>query len=331
MNFIPTPFSRLAHHLCSLACGLALIGCQTVWAATPYPDRPITLVVAYAPGGGVDTMGRVLARELGNILKQSVIIDNRPGAGGSIGASYVAQAAPDGYTLFVGDVALITTPYLMKKVPYNWAEDFEPISGLSAAPLVLTVPVSSPIKSLSQLIDLGKKTSGGLTFSSAGIGSTPHLAGELLKIRSKGLLTHVPYKGSGPAMLDLIAGRLDFAFSSIAAARPFIAQDKLRVLGTTGTERSLAFQEFQTVAETVPDFKVIFWTGLLAPSKTSSEIIKKLNDSVRLALASELVQEELKKTGESTNYLTTKQSKEFFADESKRWGNVISEAKIQLD
>jgi tripartite-type tricarboxylate transporter receptor subunit TctC len=276
-------------------------------------------------------MARVLARELGIILKQSVIIDNKPGAGGAIGASYVAHAAPDGYTLFVGDVALITTPYLMKKVPYNWAEDFDPISGLSAAPLVLTVPVASPIKTLAQLIEQGKKSSTGLTFSSAGIGSTPHLAGELLKIRSKSLLTHVPYKGSGPAMLDLIAGRLDFAFSTIAAARPFIAQEKLRVLATTGTERSTAFQEFQTVAETVPDFKVIFWTGLLAPSKTPSDILEKLNDAVRQSLVSDLIQDELKKTGESTNYLSIKQSKDFFADESKRWGSIISEAKIQMD
>jgi tripartite-type tricarboxylate transporter receptor subunit TctC len=331
MNLLSTELSRLARHCCTLAWGLGVMGSQAVWAATPYPDRAITLVVAYAPGGGVDTMGRVLAKELGIILKQSVIIDNKPGAGGAIGASHVAHAAPDGYTLFVGDVALITTPYLMKKVPYNWAEDFEPISGLSAAPLVLTVPVASPIKTLAQLIESGKKSTSGLTFSSAGIGSTPHLAGELLKIRSKSLLTHVPYKGSGPAMLDLIAGRLDFAFSTIAAARPFIAQEKLRVLATTGTERNAMFQEFQTVAEAVPEFKVIFWTGLLAPAKTPNDIVEKLNDAVRQALASDLILEEMKKTGESTNYLSTKQSKEFFADESKRWGSIISEAKIQLE
>ena len=132
-------------------------------------------------------------------------------------------------------------------------------------------------------------------------------------------------------MLDLIAGRLDFAFSTIAAARPFIAQEKLRVLATTGTERNAMFQEFQTVAEAVPEFKVIFWTGLLAPAKTPNDIVEKLNDAVRQALASDLILEEMKKTGESTNYLSTKQSKEFFADESKRWGSIISEAKIQLE
>jgi tripartite-type tricarboxylate transporter receptor subunit TctC len=300
-------------------------------AASTYPDRPITLVVAYAPGGGVDTVGRVLGRELGRILKQTVIIDNRPGAGGTIGASAVVRAAPDGYTLFVGDVALVTTPFLMKTVPYVLSKDFEPISPLTVAPLVLTVPPSSPIKSLAQLDALAKKSTRGLTFSSAGIGSTPHLAGELLKIKSKSEYIHVPYKGSGPAMLDLIAGRLDFAFSTIAAARPFILQEKLRVLATTGAERSPGFPDSPTVAETLPGFKVLFWTGLLAPAKTPHDILEKLNDAVRQALATEAFQEELKKTGESTNYLPIPQSKAFFAEESRRWGGVISDAKIQAE
>jgi tripartite-type tricarboxylate transporter receptor subunit TctC len=300
-------------------------------AASTYPDHPITLVVAYAPGGGVDIVSRHLGRELGRILNQTVIIDNRPGAAGIIGASTVARSAPDGYTLFVGDVALVTAPHLMKKVPYSLSKDFEPITPLTVAPLVLTVPVNSPVKNLAQLDAFGKKSGNGLTFSSAGIGSTPHLAGELLKIKSKSEYTHVPYKGSGPAMTDLVAGRLDFAFSTIAAARPFITQGKLRVLATTGTERSAEFPDSPTVAETIPGFKVLFWTGLLAPAKTPPEILEKLNNAVRQALSTEAIKEALKKTGESTNYLPVKQSKAFFAEESHRWESIISDAKIQAE
>lgn len=308
----------------------ALLGLNEA-AASTYPDHPITLVVAYAPGGGVDLVGRLLGRELGRILKQSVIIENRPGAGGIIGATAVVRAASDGYTLFAGDVALVTTPYLMKKVPYNVSKDFEPISPLTVAPLVLTVPLNSPIKSLAQLDAFAKKSTSGLTYSSAGIGSSPHLAGELLKIKSKSEFIHIPYKGSGPAMTDLISGRLDFAFSTIAAARPFITHGNLRVLATTGTERSPEFPDTPTVAETLPGFKVLFWTGLLAPAKTPPEILEKLNDAVRQALATDTVQEALKKTGESTNYLPIKQSKAFFEEESRRWGSVISEAKIHVE
>jgi len=300
-------------------------------SANTYPERPITLVLAYAPGGGVDALGRAIARELEKILQQSVVIVNRPGAGGVIGATAVARAAPDGYTLFVGDVALVTAPSLMKNVSYSLTKDFEAISPLSSAPLVLTVPISSPIKSLAELDAYGKKSAAGMTFSSAGIGSTPHLAGELLKLNSKANYAHVAYKGSGPAMLDLIAGRLDFAFSTIAAARPFVEQGKLRVLATTGTDRSAAYPNIPTVAESMPGFKVIFWTGLLAPAKTPQAILEKLNNAVRQALETNEMQEALKKTGESTNYLPLKQSKDFFLDESNRWGKIISEAKIQIE
>ncbi|MDO9279482.1 MAG: tripartite tricarboxylate transporter substrate binding protein [Polaromonas sp.] len=329
-NFTKSVSRRFVLSALTTSAIFGLLSFNPAYAST-YPERPITLVVAYAPGGGVDSISRMLARELERVLKQPVVIVNRPGAGGVIGATSVARAAPDGYTLFVGDVALVTAPHLMKSVTYSLSKDFDPISPLSSAPLVLTVPITSPIKSLVELDAYGKKSATGMTFSSAGIGSTPHLAGELLKLNSKANYAHVPYKGSGPAMLDLIAGRLDFAFSTIAAARPFVAQGKLRVLATTGTERSAAFPDVPTVAEAMPGFKVIFWTGLLAPAKTPAAILEKLNVAVRQALETNEMQEALKKTGESTNYLPLKQSGDFFAEEGRRWGNVISEAKIQVD
>jgi tripartite-type tricarboxylate transporter receptor subunit TctC len=310
------------------ACGL--LGANQAIAAG-FPDRPITLVVSYAPGGGVDTVARLLGRELQAILKQPVVIENRPGAGGVIGATYVARARPDGYTLLVGDVAFVTAPHLMKKVSYDLKKDFEAISPLSHAPLVLTVPPNSPIDSLAKLTATAKKSPAGLTFASAGNGSTPHLSGELLKIKSNTNLIHVPYKGSGPAMADLVGGRLDFAFSTIAAARSFISQGKLNVLATTGTERPSEFANVPTVAESMPDFKVIFWTGLLAPAKTPPEVLEKLNGAVRQALASKAVVDGLKMSGESASYMPLKQASEFFAEEHRRWGGIIAKAGIELD
>jgi tripartite-type tricarboxylate transporter receptor subunit TctC len=196
---------------------------------------------------------------------------------------------------------------------------------------VLTVPPGSPINSLTKLIVVAKKSSGGLTFSSAGNGSTPHLSGELLKIKSNTNLIHVPYKGSGPAMTDLIGGRLDFAFSTIAAARSFITQGKLNVLATTGTERPAEFANVPTVAESIPGFKVTFWTGLLAPAKTPPEILGKLNDAVRQILASEKIVQALKMSGEAPSYMPLNQAKVFLTEEHQRWGSIIADAKIHLD
>jgi tripartite-type tricarboxylate transporter receptor subunit TctC len=330
LNQPKSPIRRFSLLVMAATATCGLLGANNA-VASGYPERPITLVVSYAPGGGVDTVARLLGRELSAILKQTVVIENRPGAAGTIGASYVARANPDGYTLLVGDVALVTAPHLMKKVGYNLEKDFAPISALSYAPLVLTVPQGSSINSLPQLTALAKKSSSGLTFSSAGNGSTPHLSGELLKVKTHTNLIHVPYKGSGPAMTDLIGGRLDFAFSTIAAARSFITQGKLNVLATTGTERPAEFANVPTVAESVPGFKVIFWTGLLAPTKTPPEILGKLNDAVRQALASEKIVEALKSSGESPSYLPLKQAKTFFTEEYQRWGGIIADAKISLD
>jgi tripartite-type tricarboxylate transporter receptor subunit TctC len=324
----PVRRSSLFALAAATACGLLGVN-QAV--AAGYPERPITLVVSYAPGGGVDTVARLLGRELSAILKQPVVIENRPGAAGVIGATYVARARPDGYTLLVADVAFVTAPHLMKKVGYDLKKDFEPISPLSYAPLVLTVPPASPIDSLAKLTAMAKKSSSGLTFSSAGNGSTPHLSGELLRIKSNTNLIHVPYKGSGPAMTDLIGGRLDFAFSTIAAARSFISQGKLNVLATTGTERPPEFANVPTVAESIPDFKVTFWTGLLAPAKTPPEVIEKLNDAVRQSLASKAVIDGLKMSGESSSYMPTRQAREFFVEEHRRWGGIIAKANIQLN
>lgn len=298
--------------------------------AGPYPDKPITLVVGYAPGGGVDTVGRLVGRELSKVLNQTVVIENRPGAGATIAASYVGRSAADGYTLLVGDVALVTSPHLMKRVPYNLDQDFVNITPISSAPLVMSVPVNSPHKSLADVINFARVNQDkGASFSSAGNGTTPHLSGEILRMRSNTNMIHVAYKGSGPAMTDLVAGRLDFAFATIAAAKPFITQERLRPLATTGLQRSPEFPNIPTVAETYPGFQVTFWTSLLAPSKTPPEIVEKLNKAMQTVLALPETRAALQRTGETAHYLPLAKSKAFLAEESSRWKSVITEAKVE--
>jgi tripartite-type tricarboxylate transporter receptor subunit TctC len=309
-----------------VAAGLVASG----WAAADgYPGKTITLVVAYAPGGGVDAVGRLLALELQKELKQTVVVDNRGGGGSGIGASLVARAPADGYTLLVGDVALITNSVLIPGFPVKLEKDLQPVSMLTASPLVLTVKPDRPVRSVDELVAYGKKAAG-LSFSSAGVGSTPHLAGELLKFMTKGDFNHIPYKGSGPAMADLVGGRIDFAFSTQAAASPMVKGGKLRPIATTGVDRKASeFPELPTVAETLPGFRVVFWTGLFAPAGTPPEIVKKLDEAVRKSWQSEAVQATLRNNGDRGSYVPTEKTAAFLKAEREGLTALIRDAKIQ--
>lgn len=301
-------------------------------AADEYPSKTITVVVPYAPGGGVDAVGRLLALELQKQLKQTVVVENRGGGGSGIGASQVARAPADGYTLLLGDPALITNSVLIPGFPIKLEKDLQPISMLTASPLVLSVPLSSPVKSVSELIVEGKKASRGFSFSSAGVGSTPHLAGELLKFMTKGNFTHVPYKGSGPAMADLVGGRIDFAFATQAASSGMVRGGKLRPLATTGTERKASeFPELPTMAETLPGFRVVFWTGLFAPMGTPPDVTKKIDEAVRASWQSTSVQTALKSAGDRAAYVPTDKAATFLKAEHDSLTGLIREAKIQAE
>jgi tripartite-type tricarboxylate transporter receptor subunit TctC len=301
-------------------------------AASDFPSKTITIVVPYAPGGGVDTVGRLLALELQKQLKQTVLVDNRGGGGSGIGASYVARAQPDGYTLLVGDPALLTNSKLLPGFPVKTEVDLQPVSMLTASPLVLSVPPSSPAKSAADLVAQSKKSSGGLSFSSAGVGSTPHLAGELLKFMTKGNFTHVPYKGSGPAMADLVGGRIDFAFATQAASMAMVKGGKLRPLATTGTERQASeFPDLPTLSESLPRFRVVFWTGLFAPAGTPPDVVKKLDEAVRASWQSANVQAALRSAGDRAAYIPSDKAAAFLKAENEGFGNLIRDAKIQSE
>jgi tripartite-type tricarboxylate transporter receptor subunit TctC len=300
-------------------------------ADAAYPDHPITLILAYPPGGGVDFVGRQLARQLESTLGQPVVVENRPGAGSLIGTNAVTRAKPDGYTLLLADPALVINSKLMASVPYVLDRDLTPVSTVTKSPLALSVPVTSPIKTLQDLIDAGKNTKKSLNFASAGIGSTPHMAGELLKLRTSGDLTHIPYKGSGLAMTDLVSGQVDFAFATLPASAPFLTQGRLRGLAVTSKEPNSFLPDLPTVNATLPGFEVYFWTALFAPANTPPAVVAKLNAAVRDALQSDAMKTGLEKAGETATYMSQEDTAKFIRDESAMWEKVIADGGIKAN
>jgi tripartite-type tricarboxylate transporter receptor subunit TctC len=309
----------------------AALSAAPVAQAGGFPEHAVTLVVGYSPGGGVDAVARILSKSLSSALGQPVVIENRPGAGASIAAYDVARAAPDGYTLEVGDAALVTSPRLLKDIHYDVKRDFKVVSILTSSPLVLSVNTGSLAKTVNDLSTLAASSPRGYSFSSAGIGSTPHLAGELLKLKAGANFTHVPYRSSGPAMTDLVAGQLDFSFSTIAAALPFIRDNRLRAVATSGLKRSPQFPDVPTVAESYPGFDIEFFTVLVAPAKTPPEVLAKLNDAVRSAWASPEAKAALDKIGETAAAMPQADSTVFLHNQEKKFGDLIAGANIKVE
>ena len=309
----------------------ALLALATVAAqAQSYPNHPIKLVVPYSPGGGVDLVGRTIAQRLSESMGQSVVVENRPGAGAMIGINSVVRASADGYTVLVVDPALVINPSIQKLAGYDVFRDLRPVSMLTGSPLLLSVNAKLPIESVQGLIDYAKSHPGTLNFASAGIGTTPHMAGELLKVRSGQSLVHVPYKGSGPAMADLVSGQVQFAFSSMAAAVPYVRDGHLRALATSSLKRSTLFPDLPTVAESgVANFDVLFWTGLFVPAGTPPEIIQHLNSEVRKALGDPKTQAAFDKVGETANYTSVDDTTKFVRSESDKWSQVVRDAGLR--
>ncbi len=294
-----------------------------------YPSgHTIKVVVPYSPGGAVDFVGRAMAQRLGEVMGVPVVVDNRPGAGGMIGAQFVAQSAPDGLTLLVIDPSVVINPALQANLPFQ-LKDLRPVSLLTASPLVLSVNAQLPITDIPSLLAYAKANPDKVSFASAGVGTTPHMAGELLALRSGVPLTHVPYKGSGPAMADLMAGHVQMAFSTIAAAGPAVKDGRIRAIATSGPMRPPAFGNVSTVAESgIKNFEVLFWTGLFVPAGTPDAIVQKLNAEAKKVLTASATIEALEKSGEVAGYTSTADSAAFVKSESDKWSQVIKTAKI---
>jgi len=260
-----------------------------------YPTKPIRLIVPLPPGGGNDTIARLVAQEITAPLGQQIVVDNRPGAGGLVGTEAAAKSPPDGYTLLLGNVAGLTIiPNIRKKTPYDPLKDFQPVSLIATAPLLVVVHPSLPVKSIKDLIALAKKRPGDLNFASNGLGSSTHFATEMFMIMTGAKMVHVPYKGLSLAMTDLLSGQVQIMFSSAVAMLPHVKGGRLRAIAMTGARRSAAIPDVPTVAEVgVPDYEAGSWYGILAPAGTPVPIVERLNREIVAATKSAKIQERL--------------------------------------
>jgi tripartite-type tricarboxylate transporter receptor subunit TctC len=253
--------------------------------AQDYPTKPITLVVPYAAGGGNDVMGRIVGEKMSKTLGQQIVIANRPGAGGALAKRQVANAAPDGYTLVIGGTgSLAVNPTLLPNVGYDVRKDFAPVGMIGSSAMIVLIHPSIAAKTIPEMIDLAKKQPGKFNYASAGVGSGIHLGAELFAHMAGIKLVHVPYKGTGPALTDLLGGHVSMYFSSLPSAIGLVKDGKVRALAVTGTERSKVFPDIPTVAETLPGFEAVLRYGIVAPAGTPRPIVDKLNAALRRAL-----------------------------------------------
>ena len=309
---------------------LVVLTIATSAGAQPWPTRQIQLVVPYAPGGVVDLIGRTLGHRLSVQVGQPVVIDNRPGAGGIIGVEYTARAAPDGQTLVVMDPAIVINPTLQDKVPYDFNKDLQTVAVIGSSPLVLVANPSVPASTLAALVDYARANPGKLNFVSAGIGTTPHMAGELLSLRANMKMVHIPYKGSGPAMADLVAGQVQLGFSSITAALPFIREGRLRPLATTGSKRSPALPDVPTVIEAgYAGFEVDLWLGVFAPANVPAGVMSRMNAEIETALQDQAVRAAFASVGVEPRSTTVDGAARFGRAEFDKWSSVVQEAKLK--
>ncbi len=316
---------------CAFAGALAALAADAA-DGQGYPGKSVRLVVPYAPGGIVDYVGRLMGQRLSDTLGQNVIIDNRPGAGGIIGIETAGKASADGYTLLIMDPAIVINPSLLAKVPYDINKDLLPVTILSSSPLVLAINAKVAANSVQELVNLARSQPGKLSFASAGIGTTPHMAGELFKVRIQQNLLHVPYKGSGPAMTDLIAGQVQMTFSSITAALPFIKDGRLRGLATTGEKRAAALSGLPTIAESgFPGFEVNLWLAIFVPAATPRDVVARLNADLRQALQHPDVKSGFEKVGAEPVGNSPPAAAVFVRDEFRKWAEVIKTANIKAD
>ena len=311
---------------------IALGVCPGVQAQT-YPNKPVTLVVPFAPGGTVNLMGRILATRMSEVLGQPVIVENKGGAGGSIGAGIVAKAAPDGYTLLLATMGQQSIqPLLSKDLPYDAEKDFAPIALFSTVPNALAVSTNVPVKTVQELIAYANKHPGKLNMASAGIASVNHLTGELFMLRSGATFTHVPYRGAGPATADLLAGQVHVMFANLPNVLPYIKPGKLRVLAMASEQRSPAAPDVPTLAEAgVKDAVVESWYGLMAPAGTSPQIVKKLEATIIGIAKEKAMAAQLAEQGALPFPGTSEDLAKLSSEETRRWKDIISRANIQLN
>ena len=300
--------------------------------AQGYPERPIRLVVADSAGGAPDQLARLVAQKMSELLGQQMIVDNRPGAGGALGADLVAKSPANGYTLLMTTTAIYAIlPNLRKDLPYDAVRDFVPVGRIATASNVLVINTALPVQNVADLVKYAKERPGGLNYASAGVGTPAHLAGEMLNLLADIKVTHVPYKGAAPALLDVIAGNVQYIITSPVAAGAHMNAGRVRAIATTGAERNPALRDLPTIADTLHGYEITQSWGIVAPAGTPSTVVKRLTDELTKALANEELREKILDTGAlPASNDSPAAFAEFMAKERARLGDVITRSKIEL-
>lgn len=308
------------------------LGLTTVAFAQSYPTRPITLIVPFPPGGIIDGTARVLEAALSKELGQPIVIENKGGAAGTIGSDWVAKSRPDGYTLLMTPVPFVITQTLYPKLPYDGQKDFAPIALLTRAPFLIAASTSLPLRSLAELVASAKSRPGAVNFSSAGSGSPAHLAGELLRKTAGVEMVHVPYKGGGPAVADMVAGHVTFTLATPAEILPHVAAGKARALAVTTLARSALTPETPTVAESgYPGFEITVWYGVAAPAGTPGPVVDRLAAAFSAAVASPDIRERLTGMGMEAAYLGPDAFGRFLRAEHEKWAQLVRDSGAKPD
>jgi tripartite-type tricarboxylate transporter receptor subunit TctC len=316
----------------AIAAGLALALVPAAGGAQQnYPTKPVRFILPFPPGGGTDTLGRAIGQKLGDSLGQTIVLDNRPGAGANIGAEIAARAVPDGYTLLMTNIAHSINVTLYRKLNYDLLKDFSPVTRLASTPNILVVHPSVPAKSVKELIALAKAKPG-MNYASSGSGSAPHLAGELFKYMTGIELTHIPYKGGGPAVVALVAGEASMGVATMPSSLPHVKTGRLRALAVSTAKRSFATPDLPTIAEAgVPGYEFTTWYGVLVPTGTSKDIIARLNREFVKLLQLPDIKERLAASGFEPETSTPDDLAKYMRSEVAKWGKVVRAANLKVE
>jgi tripartite-type tricarboxylate transporter receptor subunit TctC len=300
--------------------------------AQPYPSKPIKIIVPFAVGGIADTFARAIGAKLGETWGQPVVVENKPGAGGNIGADFVAKSPPDGYTLVMGNIGThAVNQSLFKSMPFDTMKDFVPIAHVLDAEGLLVVHPDLPAKTVPELIALARSQPGKMSYASGGLGTTSHLAGELFKSVAKVDIVHVPYKGNSPAITDLVGGQTQMIFATMPTVLPMVKAGRLRAIAVIGPQRSPALPDTPAVAESLPGFEVSNWIGLFAPAGTTPEIVARLNAEVQKIMRSPEIEKRLEAEGAKFIPTTPQSFAAFQRAEAEKWARAIRDANIKVE
>jgi tripartite-type tricarboxylate transporter receptor subunit TctC len=324
----------IAHARIRVALAAAGVLCFAGWAGAQtenYPTRPVRVISPFPAGGSVDLVARMVSAKLGESLGQQVIVDNRSGASGNIGAEVTARAAPDGYTLMVHTIPFVANTFLYQRVPYDPLNDFAPVSLLTSSPSLLTVHPSVPVRSVRELLALARSQPGALNYASAGIGTNPHIAGELFNYLGKVNIVAVHFKGGGPGLIAAVSGEVGITFTNFSETSTLVKAGKLRALGVSSAKRAAAMPEIPAIAEALPGYEFVTWHGMLAPKATPRNIVVMLSDRIRKTMNAPDQMQRYRERGLDVIASTPDEFAAHLKSELQKWGSVIRERSMRAE